>query len=143
MGKGTLQLQSLYSCFQFLATTVLVPTMGQLLCYVLYLKYSSLGNSLAVQWLGLGAFTARARVQSLVRKRRSHKPRGVAKKKIEKTPPSHSAGTIPTLQMRKWRPSWSQGPFAPSSSPGPQRAPGASCLGQTDGEPDFCAQGRT
>ena len=32
-----------------------------------------LGHSLAVQWLELGAFTARARVQSLVRELRSHK----------------------------------------------------------------------
>ena len=35
------------------------------------------GNSLAVQWLGLGTFTARAWVQSLVRELRSHKPRGM------------------------------------------------------------------
>ena len=38
------------------------------------------GNSLAVQWLGLGAFTARARVQSLVGKLRSCKPRDGPKK---------------------------------------------------------------
>ena len=35
----------------------------------------------AVQWLGLGNFTARARVQSLVRELRSHKLSGMAKKK--------------------------------------------------------------
>ena len=32
-----------------------------------------MGNSLAVQWLGLCAFTARAWVQSLVRELRPHK----------------------------------------------------------------------
>ena len=32
----------------------------------LQLKKAHLGNSLAVQWLGLGAFAAGARVQSLV-----------------------------------------------------------------------------
>ena len=31
------------------------------------------GNSLAVQWLGLGTFTAVSLVQSLVRELRSHK----------------------------------------------------------------------
>ena len=39
------------------------------------------GHSLAVQWLGLGAFTAGARVQSLVGELRSRKPHDVAKKK--------------------------------------------------------------
>ena len=39
-----------------------------------------LGNSLAVQWLGLGTFTAGAQVQSLVRELRSCKLCGVAKK---------------------------------------------------------------
>ena len=39
------------------------------------------GNSLAVQGLGLGAFTARARVRSLVGKLRSHNLRGAGKKK--------------------------------------------------------------
>ena len=38
-------------------------------------------NSLAVQWLGLLAFTARAWVQSLVRELRSCKPRDMAKRK--------------------------------------------------------------
>ena len=33
-----------------------------------------LGNSLAFQWLGLGTFTVRAQVLSLVRELRSHKP---------------------------------------------------------------------
>ena len=37
-----------------------------------------------VQWLGLGAFTAVAQIQSLVRELRSHKPRGSAKKKKKK-----------------------------------------------------------
>ena len=39
-----------------------------------------MGNSLVVQWLGLGAFTARARVHSLVRELKSCKPCGVARK---------------------------------------------------------------
>ena len=40
-----------------------------------------------LQWLGLGAFTAVARVQPLVRELRSHKPHGVAKKKsLENNP---------------------------------------------------------
>ena len=38
-------------------------------------------NSLEVQWLGLCIFTARARVQSLVRELRSHKPLSSAKKR--------------------------------------------------------------
>ena len=37
-----------------------------------------------VQWLGLGAFTAVAQVQSLVGELRSHKPCGAAKKKKKK-----------------------------------------------------------
>ena len=40
-----------------------------------------LGSSLAVQWLGLGAFTAGVWVRSLARELRSHKPHSVAKKK--------------------------------------------------------------
>ena len=40
-----------------------------------------LGNSLAVQWLGLSAFTAVAQVQSLAGELRSHKPCGMAKRK--------------------------------------------------------------
>ena len=43
--------------------------------------YLHLGSSLAVQWLGLGAFTAVVWVQSLVRELRSCKLRGTAKKK--------------------------------------------------------------
>ena len=45
----------------------------------------NLGNSLAVQWLGLSVFAAGARVQSLVRELRSCKPCGMAgeeKKKV-------------------------------------------------------------
>ena len=38
------------------------------------------GNSREVRCLGLGAFTAVAQVQSLVRELKSHKPRGTAKK---------------------------------------------------------------
>ena len=44
-------------------------------------KIKRTGNSLAVQWLGLRAFTAVAWVQSLVRELRSHKPGSTAKKK--------------------------------------------------------------
>ena len=40
-----------------------------------------LGNSLAVQWLGLSTFTAWAWVRSLVGELRSHKPHSTAKKK--------------------------------------------------------------
>ena len=40
-----------------------------------------IGNSLAVQWLGLVTFTAGAQVQSLVGELRSHKLHRVAKKK--------------------------------------------------------------
>ena len=39
------------------------------------------GSSLVVQWLGLGSFTAVARVPSLVGELRSHKMHGTAKKK--------------------------------------------------------------
>ena len=47
----------------------------------MYLKCTCFGSSLVVQWLGLSAFTAVARVQSLVGQLRSHKPSGEAKKK--------------------------------------------------------------
>ena len=40
-----------------------------------------IGNSLAVQWLGLGTSTAVAQVQSQVGELRSHKLCGAAKKK--------------------------------------------------------------
>ena len=43
------------------------------------------GNSLAVQWLGLRAFTAEGQVRSLVGELRSHKPSGAAKKKNTET----------------------------------------------------------
>ena len=45
------------------------------------LKKKNSGNSLAVQRLGLGAFTARAQVQLLVGELRSHKPHSMAKRK--------------------------------------------------------------
>ena len=45
----------------------------------------TLGNSLEVQWLGLGAFTARARIRSLVWEMRSRKLRGEAKKEKKKS----------------------------------------------------------
>ena len=41
-------------------------------------------NSLAVQWLGLSAFIARARVQSLIREVESRKLHGMAKKEKRK-----------------------------------------------------------
>ena len=44
-------------------------------------KEGYLGDSLAVQWLRLGAFTAVAWVQFLVRELRHHKPQGVAKQR--------------------------------------------------------------
>ena len=44
-------------------------------------KTAGLGNSLVVQWLGLGVLTAGAGVQSLLWELRSHKPRGQKKKK--------------------------------------------------------------
>ena len=48
------------------------------------LRKCFLGNSLVVQWLGLGAFTAVAQVQSLIGELKSHKPCGMAKKKKKK-----------------------------------------------------------
>ena len=44
------------------------------------LKCVTTGNSLVVQRLGLGAFTAMAQVQSQVRKLRPHKPCHTARK---------------------------------------------------------------
>ena len=49
----------------------------------LYKVKRTAGNSLAVQWLGLGAFTAVARVQSLAGELRSCKPCGMTKKYIK------------------------------------------------------------
>ena len=43
-------------------------------------KKNGICESLVAYWLGLGAFTAVIRVQSLVRQLRSHKPRDMAKK---------------------------------------------------------------
>ena len=48
------------------------------------------GNSLGVQWLGLHAFTARGRVQSLVGELRSHKLCSGAKKKKASVVCQHS-----------------------------------------------------
>ena len=48
-------------------------------------KDYTFGNSLVVQWLGLGSFTARAQVQTLVGKLKSRKPCGAAKKKKDYT----------------------------------------------------------
>ena len=44
------------------------------------------GNALVVQWLGLGAVTATAQVQSLVGELRSRKPQGTTKKKKTNVP---------------------------------------------------------
>lgn len=44
------------------------------------MKITFLGNSLEVQWLGLGAFTAVVQVQSLVKELRSCKLYGAAKR---------------------------------------------------------------
>ena len=49
------------------------------------LKVKPIGNSLALQWLGLCALTAGARVQSLVGELRSHKPLGTGRKKKKKS----------------------------------------------------------
>ena len=49
------------------------------------LKRLNLGNSLAVQWLGLCAYTARALVRSLVTELRSHKLCSAAKNKVNFT----------------------------------------------------------
>ena len=43
-----------------------------------------MGNSLVVQWLAFGTFTAVAQVQSLVGEMRSRKPRDTAKIKKKK-----------------------------------------------------------
>ena len=48
-------------------------------CVTIKLYLQKQGNSLTVQWLGLSAFTAVARLQSLVEELRSSKPCGVAK----------------------------------------------------------------
>ena len=47
-------------------------------------KWQFCGNSLMVQWFGLGPFTDEAQVQSLVWELWSHKPLGIAKKKKNK-----------------------------------------------------------
>ena len=54
--------------------------------YMYSLLYQNLmiGTSLVVQWLGLRAFTAVGLGSILVRKLRSHKPQGEAKKKKKK-----------------------------------------------------------
>ena len=52
-------------------------------------------DSLAVQWLGLLALTARTWVQSLVGELRSHKMRGAAKKKSEEAKnPDNSVASV-------------------------------------------------
>ena len=54
------------------------------------------GNSLVVQWLGLGAFTAGPGVQSLVRELRSCKAHGIGKTKQTNKKNPHS------LILRYW-----------------------------------------
>ena len=44
------------------------------------IKIRNKGNSLVVWWLGLGTFTARAHVRSLVQELRSHKPSSATKR---------------------------------------------------------------
>ena len=57
------------------------------------------GNSLAVQWLGLGAFTGRAQVGSLVRELRSRMPCSAAK--LKKKNNNNNRNTCQT-QSGKW-----------------------------------------
>ena len=65
-------------------------------------KVKTPGNSLVVQWLRLGTFTAWAQVRSLVRELRSWKPCGAAKKKkkvgfpggaVVENPPANAGNT--------------------------------------------------
>ena len=49
------------------------------------IKVTASGNSLVVQWLGLGAFNAVTQVGSLVGELRSRKPRCAARKKKKVT----------------------------------------------------------
>ena len=67
------------------------------------LQNSPLGNSLEVQWLGLGALTAVAQVQSLVGELRSCKPHGVAKKN-PKTKTVLFPGSLIKLEFGGMRP---------------------------------------
>ena len=64
-----------------------------------------LGNSLAVQWLGLHTLTAEGRgsipgVQSLVWELKSHKPCGAAKKEKEREGMSQS--WLEDLEVESW-----------------------------------------
>ena len=54
-----------------------------------------------VQWLGLGAFTARSQVQSLVGELRSCKPRGAAIKKKKIVVEETKISTVQVLQIIK------------------------------------------
>ena len=58
-------------------------------------------NSLVVQGLGLSAFTAKARFQSLVRKLGSHKPHGVTPPPPPPTPP-HPAAKRERENEKEW-----------------------------------------
>ena len=62
-------------------------------------------NSLAVQWLGLSASTAKAGVQAMVRELRSHKLCSVAKNKNKKTEQKTLKHSVPfqTCQIRTHR----------------------------------------
>ena len=71
----------LSNCIQFLCLTKIVkgnPKGMPLIITVYVLQEITLGNSLAVQWLGLRAFTAGARVPSLVGELRCRKQHGAA-----------------------------------------------------------------
>ena len=63
-------------------------------CFTLFYKINNddSGNSLVVQWLGLHTLTAMGRVESLVGELRSHKPRGLAKKKKIILPEGNNVG---------------------------------------------------
>ena len=63
---------------------IIIDHLKMIMCLKNLNKNLILGNSLAVQWLGLDAFTAVARVQFLVRELRSCKRRGVSKKNPQK-----------------------------------------------------------
>ena len=66
------------------------------------LTYSQSGSSLVVQWLGFGAFTAVAQVQSLVAELRSLKPLGASKNKNRKTPIIPSSGSSTSAILTFW-----------------------------------------
>ena len=64
-------------------------------------KKAILENSLAVQWLGLGTFTPVTWDRSLVKKFRSHKPRGTDKKKQSSFSSSREISPLYCLRLYK------------------------------------------